>query len=136
MSKITDKINAINTYCEELVEIVPDTFEEYTSSNLIKAACERYFEKIVEAATDVAFIVIVQKKFRIPEDDIDAFRILFDNKMIPKEVYKKMKQAKGMRNVLAHQYGIVDDKIVFEAMTKELENDVHLFLTSLKKQNI
>ena len=132
MSKIEDKINEIYIYLEELLEIVPSDFENYKSNNLIKAACERYFEKIIEAITDIAFMIIVKRKLRIPEDDIDAFRILLEGKLIDEELYKKLKQAKGMRNILAHQYGTINDKIVFEAISEYFEKDVKEFIGKVK----
>lgn len=133
MSKIKDKINEINVYLDELSNIVPSEFDEYKSNNLVKAACERYFEKIVEAVTDIAFMVIVKRKLRVPEDDIDAFKILLEHKIINEELYKKLKEAKGMRNILAHQYGKIDDKIVFEAIKEKLDNDIRNFIKHIKK---
>ena len=132
MSKIKDKINEIRVYLEELSKIVPSKPDEYKSNNLVKAACERYFEKIVEAVTDIAFIVIVKRKLRVPEDDIDAFKILLENKIIDEKLYKKLKQAKGMRNIISHQYGKIDDEIVFEAITEELEKDVKEFISLIE----
>jgi len=133
LSKIKDKINEINVYLDELSNIVPSEFDEYKSNNLVKAACERYFEKIVEAVTDIAFMVIVKRKLRVPEDDIDAFKILLEHKIINEELYKKLKEAKGMRNILAHQYGKIDDKIVFEAIKEKLDNDIRNFIKHIKK---
>ena len=132
MSKIEDKINEIYIYLDELLEIVPNDFEKYKSNNLVKAACERYFEKIIEAITDIAFMIIVKRKLRIPEDDIDAFRILLEGNVINEELYKKLKQAKGMRNILAHQYGTVDNRIVFEAISEYFEKDVKEFIGKVK----
>ncbi len=132
MSKIKDKINEIHVYIDELFKIVPGEFDEYKSNNLVKAACERYFEKIVEAVTDIAFMVIVKRKLRVPEDDIDAFRILLEHKIINEELYKKLKQAKGMRNILAHQYGTINHEIVFEAITEDLNKDVKEFINKIK----
>ena len=118
----------MHVYLNELSKIVPSEFDDYKSNKLVKAACERYFEKIVEAVTDIAFMVIVKRKLRVPEDDIDAFRILLEHKIINEELYKKLKQAKGMRNILAHQYGTINDKIVFEAISEELDKDVKKFI--------
>ena len=132
MSKIKDKIDGIHIFLEELSKIVPSEFNDYKSNNLVKAACERYFEKIVEAITDIAFMIIVKRKFRVPEDDIDAFRILLEHKIVDEELYKKLKRAKGMRNILTHQYGAVKDEIVFEAISEELDRDTRNFLEKIK----
>ena len=133
MSRINEKIDEIKMYLNELSNIVPDKFEDYKSNNLIKAACERYFEKIIEAITDVAFILIAKKRFRIPEDDTDSFRILLEHKIINEELYKKLKNAKGMRNIIAHEYGKIDDEIVFEAIKEELSKDVREFIEKARK---
>lgn len=132
MTKLEDKIAEIEKYLSELEEIIPDKFEKYKSSNLVKAGCERYFEKIIEAATDIAFMVIVKKKFRLPDDDIDAFNILSEHKIINGELYKKLKQAKGMRNIIAHEYGKIDDKIVFDAIKEEITEDMKDFIRNIK----
>jgi len=117
----------------KLKETVPNTFEEYESNKIIRAACERYFERVAEAVTDLAFIVITQKKFRIPEDDIDSFRILEENGVIDNELYNRLKDAKGMRNFIAHQYGQINDKLVYEAITEDLEKDVKKFILIVEK---
>lgn len=128
MTRINDKISEIHKYLDELGSIAPSTFEEYKSSIEKKAACERYVEKIVEALTDLAFLIIKSKKFRIPEDDIDAFNILLENKIIDSDLADRLKNAKGMRNVISHQYGKVDDEIVFTAITEEIDKDIKDFL--------
>ena len=44
-NRISDKINEIETYLEELEEITPNSFNAYAKDFKTKAACERYFEK-------------------------------------------------------------------------------------------
>lgn len=134
MTRIKDKINEINEFLEQLKSIIPLSLEEYKSNIEKKAACERYVEKIVEATTDLAFVIIKIKKLKIPEDDIDAYNILLENKIINSSIATKLKNAKGMKNIISHQYGKVDDEIVFEAITKELEKDVREFIKNAKKQ--
>ncbi|MBI2650627.1 DUF86 domain-containing protein [Candidatus Woesearchaeota archaeon] len=132
MSRINEKINEIQEYLDELKETVPNTFEEYESNKIVRAACERYFERVAEAVTDLAFIIITQKKFRIPEDDIDSFGILEENGVIDNELYNRLKDAKGMRNFIAHQYGQINDKLVYEAITEELDADIKKFIEKVK----
>lgn len=38
-----------------------------------------------------------------------------------------------MRNIISHQYGNVDNKIVFETITEELEKDVREFIKCIRK---
>lgn len=136
MTRINDKITEISRFLEELEKIAPSSLEEYKPSLEKKAACERYAEKIVEAATDLAFLIIKLKKLRMPEDDIDSFNILMENDVISKDLAAKLKNAKGMKNIISHQYGKIDDEIVFESIKKELDRDVKDFISVVEKMYI
>lgn len=131
--RIKDKIKEIENYLAELIEIIPERFQDYFHDLKTKAACERYFEKIIEAVVDLAFLVIKDKGFRTPEEDKQAFDILAEEKIISKELNERLKDAKGMRNIIAHEYGKIDDEIVFESITEELEKDVITFIKNIKK---
>src|SRR3989344_4030683 len=131
--RISDKIKEIEDYLEELLDIAPDNFVEYKTNLEKKAACERYCEKIIEAVVDLAFLVIKEKKLRIPEDDSETFDILAEERIINEALAKKLKEAKGMRNIIAHEYGKIDNEVVFHAITEEVENDLTGFLEKIKK---
>lgn len=131
--RIKDKIKEIEGYLSELSEIMPGNFEEYKEIKN-KAACERYFEKIIEAVIDLSFLIIKDKNLRIPEEDKEAFDILAKEKIISAELAERFKDAKGMRNIIAHKYGNVDEEIVFHSVTEELEKDVKEFIEKIKRR--
>lgn len=128
-----EKIKEINRYLEEIDSIKPPSLEEYTNDLKEKAACERYFEKIIEAVIDLGFIILKSKSLEKPEDDRDLFNILERNNIIDSDLSKKMKEAKGMKNFISHQYGEVNDELVFNAITKELKRDIEKFINQIKK---
>src|SRR3989344_6784801 len=130
--RISDKIQEIEIYLSELLDILPENFEEYKDKKT-KAACERYSEKIITAVIDLAFLVIKEKSFKVPEEDKEAFEILATQNVITNQLSEKLKEAKGMRNILAHQYGQIDDKIVFDSIKNELEGDIKEFMNKIKK---
>lgn len=132
MNKIDDKITELKMFIEEFINIIPKNFNEYNSSFEKKAACERYFEKIIEGCIDLSFILIKKFKFNIPEDDIDSLKIIFENKIITKELFNKLKDAKGMRNLIVHQYGKIDNIIVFDSLDNLIE-DVNEFISQIGK---
>ena len=134
MKRIDEKVKEVEEFLKELKGIIPASLNEYKKNIEKKAACERYVEKIAEAVTDLAFLAIKLKKLKIPEDDADAFNILLDDGMIDEQLSKRLKNAKGMRNIIAHQYGKIDDEVVFEAVKEELSRDVKEFVKCLKKK--
>ena len=131
--RVHDKINEIEEYLEELYSIVPSKFEVYRRDFKSKAACERFVEKIIEAVTDLGFLVIKSKCFDMPESDLHIFEILLQKNIISDSLSKKLRNAKSMRNIIAHEYGKVDDEIVFQSITEELKNDINEFLDVIKK---
>ena len=133
MDRILEKINEIKEFINQLSDFAPSTLEEYKSEIVKKAACEHYFEKTVQAITDIAFLTIKLKRFRIPQDDNDSFTVLNENKVIDENLAKSLQNAKSMRNILAHEYGKVDDSLVYESITEELEKDAEKFIEEIKK---
>ena len=136
MNRINDKIKEIEKYIGQLESVVPLTLEEYESDFKIKAICEHYFEKIVESAVDLAFLFIKNEGLKIPEDDKNAFEILQDNNIISEKLSRKLQNAKGMRNIISHEYGQIDDSIVFEAVGEQLEKDINEFIGDIKEASI
>ncbi|AJF62901.1 MAG: hypothetical protein QT11_C0001G0765 [archaeon GW2011_AR20] len=133
--RIKDKIQDITIYLKQLSKIKSKTFNEYEKDFKTKAACERYFEKIAEATFDLAILVIKEKNLQIPEQDYEAFNILENEKIINIDLANKLRNMKGMRNIIAHQYGDVDDKIMYATISKGLSRDVKTFLKLVNKIN-
>ena len=131
--RLIDKLNEIEKYLEELEGIIPISLEIYQNDLKSKAACERYFEKIAESVVEHAFLCIKYFKLKTPEEEEDTFNILNDGGIISLELTTKLREIKGMRNILAHEYGQVDDEIVFESITNELNTDTQKFIESIKK---
>lgn len=133
--RIEEKISEIERYLEELYSyftpLNPD-LEDYKKDYKTKAICERYTEKIIEAVEDLAFLIINYRKLKYPEYDKEVFDILEENKVISDNLAKKFKDAKGMRNVIAHQYGKIDDEVIFNSVSEELENDTREFIKSIE----
>lgn len=133
MSRIKDKVEEINKFLEEFKKIIPDTFKKYESNIEKKAACERYFEKIVEAAVDLTFLIIKEIGLRDAKEDTDAFVVLAEAGFIDKELSEKLQDAKSMRNLIVHQYEIIEDIRVYEAVKDKLPADINNFLSKIKK---
>ncbi len=133
--RIEEKIDEIYKFLEELYSYFTPLnldLEDYKRDFKTKAICERYCEKIIEAIEDIAFLMINHKKLKFPEYEKEVFDILKDSKIISESLCKKFKEAKGMRNFIAHQYGKVDDEIVLNSVSEELEKDAKEFIKSIE----
>jgi len=132
--RIKDKIKQIEQFVQELSEIRPLNFEQYQQDVKTKAACERYCEKIPQAFIDLALLTIKYKILPQPKDENSAFEILEQNKIISHSLSKNLQDAKSMRNFIAHEYGRIDDSIIFEAIETELEQDAKELIKNIRKE--
>ncbi len=131
--RILDKIAAIEHALERISEILPTTFGEYKRNETTRAACERYFEMVVEGVVDLAFLIVKEKKLEMPEGDIEVIQCLARAGIIDAPLSERLQDAKRMRNIIIHLYGEIDDEKVYCALSEELEKDVRSFLTYVQK---
>lgn len=131
--RIDEKISEVSDFLLELKEIIPPRLDDYLKSLVTKAACERYFEKIVEAMVDLSFMIIKHKKLKMPDDDNGVFKFLAQEEIISEELALKLRKAKGMRNIIVHEYGEIDDKLVFQVVSSKIQLDTEEFLNEIKK---
>ncbi len=127
------KIEEIRRFLSELEEYTPLEFEDYLNQPKDRAACERLFEKIIEAIVNIGFMLVKLEKLEIPETDKDVFISLEKKGIISPTLSKKLRGAKGMRNILAHEYGEINDELVYYAISKEIIPDTEEFLNQIQK---
>lgn len=133
-NRTADKINEILSFIAHLKEFTPQSLDEYKKNILKKSACERTIEKIIEASVDLTFIVLRELNKEIPPEtsDTEVFDIISNLNIISKNLSTKLKEAKGMRNLLVHEYGKIDDSIVYNSI-EELEKDIGEFVNAISK---
>lgn len=130
--RIRDKIKELQKYLDEYSKLKPGSVEEFEGSLENKAVGERYFEKIAECATDLAFLIITKNKLQEPTNDLNALEILLSSGTITKKTCESLKQAKSMRNRIVHNYGDVKGEIVFKALVEELPRDIENYIEEIE----
>lgn len=66
----------------------------------------------VEACIDVAQHLCASEGWRSPTDNGDAMTVLGEHGVLTPPLSDVLRQAVGFRNVLVHEYVVVDDRIV------------------------
>lgn len=127
-----DKIVEIEGYMNNLGDFSPSSFEEYMSDGKSRMACERCFEKIVEAAVNLVVLIIKEDKLGTPMSDRGAFNILSEKNVISPALSDKLSDAKSMRNIIVHEYGYIDDEKVFYAIKNEILDDINELLEAVR----
>lgn len=115
------RLRLIAKYRNTLGEFNSVSLDEYLSDFRQQLIVERLLQLMVEAAKDINTYLLVQLHQISPSTYFDSFIEAGRQGIITPEIAAKLAQAAGMRNILVHQYKDIDNRIVFAAIPKALE---------------
>lgn len=118
--RILSKIAELDSYLSELAQIAPSSFEGYVRSIEKRRACERLLQISIEAVIDICAMLVQGLRLGLPAEEDDIFEKLLRAGIVSDEMAKTLRRMKGFRNILVHEYGRVDDRIVFEVIANRL----------------
>jgi len=120
--RILSKIDELDSYLLELKEIIPDNFDDYMNFKEKRRACERLLQISIETVIDICTLMLKGMKLGVPGEEEDVFDKLEKSKVITKESKEILKGMKGLRNILVHRYGEIDDELVFQNLKNNLSD--------------
>lgn len=123
--RVVAKIDVLDGYLRELREILPASFEEYKKIEK-RRACERLLQVSIEYVIDICGLIVTGLRLGLPAEEDDLFEKLEQAGIISSSRKESLKRMKGFRNILVHEYGRVDDMIVYEVLQNNL-NDFRAF---------
>ena len=123
--RLLAKIDVLEGYLKELREILPASFEEYKKVEK-RRACERLLQVSIECVIDICGLMVIGLRLGLPAEEDDLFDKLEQAGIITSSRKESLKKMKGFRNILVHEYGQVNDMIVYEILQNNL-NDFEAF---------
>ncbi|MGQ4833866.1 MAG: type VII toxin-antitoxin system HepT family RNase toxin [Candidatus Asgardarchaeia archaeon] len=130
--RILTKLSELDSYLSELEQVIPQSFDEYKNSILIKRSCERLLQIAIECIVDICNIIVKELRLGVPEDEDDIFEKLHKAGVISSDLKNILKEMKGFRNILVYKYGLINDELVFEFLRENLD-DFELFKEEIVK---
>ncbi len=67
----------------------------------------------------------------MPEDDESSLDLLIDHEVISSILGKKLKEARRMRNIVAHKYGNINHGLVYQAIKENISRDSKELIKSI-----
>ena len=119
--RILAKIDGLDSYLKELKGIAPKSFEEYQQVEK-KRACERLLQVSIETVIDICSLFVSGLRLGLPAEEADLFNKVVEANILPKQMREKLREMKGFRNILVHEYAHVDDRLVNQVVTEKLED--------------
>src|SRR5262249_40164431 len=119
--RVLARLSELEGYLQELRAIAPASFEEFLRTEK-KRACERLLQIAVEAVIDICHLLVVGMRLGLPSEENDLIVKLERAGILSADVSAILKKMRGFRNILVHEYGEVNDRIVFAAATSDFED--------------
>lgn len=116
------KLSSIVESLELLRPIATLSFAEYQGDVYRRKATERLLQIVVEAGVDVCTHLLVGTGHPAPEDNYQAFLDLAEKgRVIDLTLAQALAPSAGLRNRLVHEYERIDDRMVFQAVSRTLD---------------
>ena len=132
--RILTKLDELSTHLVELRSIVPSRFEEYLAVEK-RRACERLLQISIEAVIDICALLVTGLRLGLPAEEDDLFERLAGRGVLSPAMAETLRRMKGLRNLLVHEYGRINDRLVFDTVRGRLgdfDTFKHEVLTSLR----
>lgn len=115
--RILGKLRELETYLAELQEILPQSFEEFQKIEK-RRACERLLQISIEAVIDTCYLLVRDLRLGLPGEEEDLFEKLERAHVIERDLRQTLRRMRAFRNILVHEYGHLDDRIVYQMATQ------------------
>jgi len=110
--RILVKVDQLEGYLKEIRDILPADFTNYRKTEK-RRACERLLQVSIEAVIDICHLLVAGLRLGIAAEEDDLFEKLKGAGIISGEMAEVLKEMKGFRNILVHEYARIDDEIVY-----------------------
>ena len=134
--RILSKVAELDGYLRELEEIRPANRAEFEAVEK-RRACERILQISIETVMNICQLFVASMRLGLPAEENDAFEKLVRAGVISRDLASTLQRMKGFRNVLVHEYGNVDDDLVFLFLTTRMGDFLSFrqeILEALKQQ--
>lgn len=92
--------------------------EDYLKQDAIAINLQRACEQSI----DLANYTIRVKKLGLPKESRESFRLLAQNKIIPRELSLNLEKMVGFRNILVHEYQKLDIELMIDVVENHLDD--------------
>ncbi len=116
------KLAQIETYLGQIREYSKISVNAYKNDWKIQRIIERTLQILIELCIDIANHLISDKGMRLPTSYADTFKVLAENRILNKKLFKSMEKMAKFRNVVVHQYEKIEPSIVVSILHKNLED--------------
>ena len=129
---MTDKLKRL----EENLRILSNFKKNYTLEDVIADKVEEWglrygLLESIQIIVDIACSFVAEKNLGIPQNYSECISLLISNKYLDKKLGERIIGTVGLRNLLVHEYGIIDVRKLYEYL--DHLQDIRDFANSIGK---
>jgi len=118
MKRILQKLNELKDRIDFIEKNLKNK-KEFLKNRILKKAIYKEFQETVEIVFDIISL-ITKKLGYFNEDDYSNLEKVKDEINLSEKTVKIIKKAKGLRNVLVHEYDEIIDALAFDSIKRFL----------------
>jgi len=127
---VIKKINSINHNLKRIIKYKSLSLEEFLSDEDVKDIVTHNLFIMLQHIVDIGTHIIAEGNMEEPVFMSDIADILARERVLDKNLVKPLKSMIGLRNIIAHDYGDIDFKVIHQIITSSIR-DVHLILENI-----
>jgi uncharacterized protein YutE (UPF0331/DUF86 family) len=127
------KIAAVHDAVARIREVLPASAKEFLAHRTPREVVTLNLFIAVQEAIALATHWLADAGWEVPQTHGDVFAALAAHGVIETELATRLRAAAGLRNLIAHQYGVIDFERVFAIASGEVE-DLVVFCQQLARR--
>ena|SRR6056297_2902363 len=129
---VLKKLAALAEYRAQLSEYETLSVGQYQADWKVQRIVERTLQMMIELCADIAGHLIADQGLRTPNTYAETFQILGESGILSPEQASVMEKMAKFRNIVVHQYEMVDAEIVVLILKKHLR-DFEFFSQAIRE---
>jgi len=129
---ITDKLMRFEENLKTLKQLKKNyTLDDFISDKVDEWGLRYGLLESIQIIIDLACHIVAEKNLGTPKNYSECISFLISNNYLKKGLGEKITQMIGLRNLLIHEYGIIEVKKLFEYLNHI--NDISDFIYAIRK---
>ena len=130
---LANKLVAIRDAVGRIADTLPATLEEFRSDRTAREVVTLNLFLALQDCIGLATHWLADAGWDVPRSYGEVFMVLGERRVLDQELAARLRSAAGLRNLIAHQYGVLDLERLYE-MASSRRGDLLEFCEQLAKQ--
>ena len=116
---LANKVAAVRDAVARIASVLPSTPEEFRSDRTTREVVTLNLFLALQDCIGLATHWLADAGWGVPKSYGEVFMVLGEHGVLDEKLALRLRSAAGLRNLIAHQYGVLDVDRIFEIATSQ-----------------